>query len=102
MRQLYKHQVLLEKLHQNVGSQIDFNIKEENHIHKSILFVFPGNRNDANFINYCLVFAKYYIYFEKKIYIIITSGFNVVCLGYLYQLKYIPKIEKKSNCTKTN
>ncbi len=40
----------------------NFNIREEDHIHKSILFGFPGT---SDVINYCILYAKYYIYLEK-------------------------------------
>ncbi len=42
-----------------------FNIIVENYIHESILFGFPGGRDDAIAINYCMLDAKYYIYLEK-------------------------------------
>ncbi len=43
----------------------NFNIREEDHIHESILFGFPGTSDGVIVINYCLLYAKYYIYLEK-------------------------------------
>ncbi len=40
-----------------------FNIREESYIHESILFGFLGSSDDAIAINYCMLYAKYYIYF---------------------------------------
>ncbi len=42
-----------------------FNKREENRIHESILLEFQGNGDDAIVINYCILYAKYYIYLEK-------------------------------------
>ncbi len=42
-----------------------FNIRDEWHIHESILFGFPERSDDAIVINYCIVYAKHYIYLEK-------------------------------------
>ncbi len=44
---------------------IGFNIREENHIHEASLFGFPRNSDDANVIIYCILHAKYYIYYRK-------------------------------------
>ncbi len=41
------------------------NIMDESHIHESILFGFPGRSNNATVINYCILYAKHYIYLEK-------------------------------------
>ncbi len=38
---------------------------EKNGIHESILLGFPGTNNDVIVINYCILYAKYYIYLEK-------------------------------------
>ncbi len=43
-----------------------FNIREESYIHESILFRFPGSRDDAIAINYCMLYTKYYIYFKNS------------------------------------
>ncbi len=40
-------------------------IYDEPHIHKSILFRFPGKSDDAIVINYCIFYAKLFIYLEK-------------------------------------
>ncbi len=71
-----------------------FHTREESHIHESILFGFPGSSDDAIFINYCMLYAKCYIYSKKR-------EFNVDFLGYLCYLKYILKIEK-SICNRKN
>ncbi len=44
-----------------------FNIREGRYIHESILFGFPGSIDDAIAINYCILYAKLYIYLEKKL-----------------------------------
>ncbi len=36
------------------------------HIQESILFGFPGDRNDAIAINYCILYAKHFIYRQIK------------------------------------
>ncbi len=46
-------------------SMTGLNIKDESHIHESILFGFPGRSDDAIVINYCILYAKHYIYVEK-------------------------------------
>ncbi len=45
------------------------NIRDELHIHESILFGFHGRSDDAIVLNYCILYAKHYIYLEnfKKI-----------------------------------
>ncbi len=42
-----------------------FNIREVIYIHESILFGFLGSSDDGIAINYCMLHAKYYIYFKK-------------------------------------
>ncbi len=71
-----------------------FNIREESYIHESILFEFPGSSDDAISINYCMLYAKYYIYFKKLKEENKKREFNVDFLGYLCYLEYILKIEK--------
>ncbi len=46
-------------------SMTRLNIRDESHIHESILFGFPGRSDDAIVINYCILYAKHYIYLEK-------------------------------------
>ncbi len=46
-------------------SMTDLNIRDESHIHHSILFGFPERSDDATVINYCILYAKHYIYLEK-------------------------------------
>ncbi len=42
-----------------------FNIREQSYIHEYILFGFSGSSDDAITINYCMLYAKHYIYLEK-------------------------------------
>ncbi len=46
-------------------SMTGLNIRDESHIHESILFGFPGRSDDAIVINYCILYAKHYIYLEN-------------------------------------
>ncbi len=39
-----------------------FNIREESYIRESILLGFPGSSDNAIAINYCILYAKHYIY----------------------------------------
>ncbi len=82
-------------------SRIGLSIQEENHIHESILFGFPGNSDDAIVMNYCIQHAKHYIYVEKFKNDNNKSGFNVDVLGYLCHFKHTLKI-KTNICTKKN
>ncbi len=70
------------------------NIRDESHIHESILFGFAGRSNDAIVINYCILYAKHYMYLEKLKENKNQNTFNIDFLGYLSKLKYILKIEK--------
>ncbi len=78
-----------------------FNIGEQSYIHESILFRFSGSSNDAIAINYCMLYAKYYIYLTKLKEENKKREFNVDFLGYLCYLKYTLKIEK-SICNRKN
>ncbi len=76
-----------------------FNLKEEDYIYEYILFGFPGKSDNTIVANYCILYAKQYIYLEKlnnK-----NTNFNVDFLGYLSHLKYILKMEG-SICVKNN
>ncbi len=42
-----------------------FNIREEDYINESTLIAFPGTSDDVIVINYCMLYAKHYIYLEK-------------------------------------
>ncbi len=42
-----------------------FNIRMEEHIHESILFGFSESSDNVIVINYCILYAKQYIYLEK-------------------------------------
>ncbi len=52
-------------------------------------------------INYCMLYAKHYIYLEKLKEENKKIEFNIDLLGYLCYLKYILKIEK-SICNRKN
>ncbi len=54
-----------EKGNIKIKKMTGFNIKEESYIYESILFGFPGSRDEAIAINYCMLYAKHYIYLEK-------------------------------------
>ncbi len=62
------------------------NIRDELHIHESILFGFPGRSDDAIVINYCILYAKHYIYLEKLKENKNQNIFNIDFLGYLSKL----------------
>ncbi len=49
----------------NIISRTGLNIREENHIHESILSGFPGNSDEAIVINYFILKAEHYIYLKK-------------------------------------
>ncbi len=72
----------------------NLNIREEDHIHESILFF-------VIVINYCLPYAKYYIYLEKLKDNNKNPRFNVGFLGYICYPKEILKIEQNI-CFKRN
>ncbi len=72
----------------------NFNIWEEDHIHESILCGFPGTSDGVIVINYCMLYAKYFIYLEKLKDNHKQPGFNIDFLGYLCYLKGILKIER--------
>ncbi len=71
------------------------------YIHKSILFGLPGRSDDAIVINYCILYAKQYIYLEKRKENKNQNTVNIDFLGYLSMLKYILKLEK-SICIHNN
>ncbi len=55
-----------------------FNIRGESYIHEYILFRFPGSSDNAIAINYCISYAKHYIYLEKVIEENTKREFNVL------------------------
>ncbi len=63
--------------------------------HESILFGFPESSDNAIIINYCILYAKQYIYLEKLNDKKNLKKFNVDFLSYLSHLKNTLKIEKK-------
>ncbi len=74
---------------------------EEDHIHESILFGFPGTSDETIFKIYCILYAKHYIYLEKLKYNNQKLSFNIVFLGYLCYFKPTMKIGKNI-CYKKN
>ncbi len=76
-------------------------MREEDHIHESIFFGFPGSSDGVNVINYCILYAKYYIYLEKLKDNNKKPSFNLDFLGYLCYLKEILKMEQNI-CLKRN
>ncbi len=70
------------------------NIRDESHMHESILFGFLVGSDNAIVINYSMLYAKDYIYFEKINENTNQNTLNIDFLGYLSKLKYILKIEK--------
>ncbi len=42
-----------------INDWFKLNIRDESHIHESILFGFPGRSDDAIVINYCILYAKH-------------------------------------------
>ncbi len=73
------------------NSLTGFNMRDYPHIHESILFGFPGHSNDAIAINYCILYAKHFIYREKLDY---QNMITIDFLSYLSHLKYILNIKK--------
>ncbi len=67
----------------------------EENIYKSILFGFPESSDNAIVINYCILYAKQYIYLEKLNDKKNKQNLNVDFLSYLSHLKNTLKIEKK-------
>ncbi len=63
------------------------------HIQESILLGFPGRSNDAIVINYCILYAKQFIYQENLKENKEQNALNIDFLGYLSQFKYKLKIE---------
>ncbi len=56
-----------------------FNLREKDYIYEYILFGFPGKSDNTIVANYCILYAKHYIYLEKlknK-----STNFNVDFLG---------------------
>ncbi len=57
-----------------------FNVREEDYIYEYILFGLPGKSDKTIVANYCILYAKQYIYLEKlknK-----NTNFKVEFLGY--------------------
>ncbi len=59
-----------------------------------ILILYFWSNDDAIAINYCIIYAKHYIYLEK-LKDEIKKEFNIDFLVYLCYLKYTLRIEKK-------
>ncbi len=71
------------------------NICDEPRIQESILLGFPGRSDNSIFINYCILYVKQFIYLERFKDSKEQNVLNRDFWGYLSQLKYQLKIEKK-------
>ncbi len=49
-----------------INTVVGFNIRKEENIHESIVVRFPERSDNAIVINYCILYAKQYIYLKKK------------------------------------
>ncbi len=79
-----------------------FNLREEQYIiYESILFGFPGDCDITIITNYCILYAKQYIYLEKLKDKNKYTNINVDFLGYLSHFKHVLKIEENI-CSKNN
>ncbi len=78
-----------------------FNLGEEQYIYEPILFGFPGDSNNTIVTNYCILYAKQYMYLEKLKDKNKCTSFNVEFLEYLSHLKHVLKIEENI-CSKNN
>ncbi len=63
------------------------NIPDEPHPQEPILFGFTGRRDDTIVINYCILYAKQFIYLEKPKDNKEQNALNIVLWGYISQLK---------------
>ncbi len=59
------------------------------------LITYPGNSSNARLVNFCTLYAKYFIYTHK-----IKGNNNFEFLGYLTSLKHVLMIEEKICITK--
>ncbi len=72
-----------------------YNIVDNEFLIECLLFGFPGNSRNARLINFCTLYAKYFIYTHK------IKGNNIFeFLGYLTYLKHVLMIEEKICITK--
>ncbi len=60
----------------------------------NLLFEFPGDSDNTIVTNYCILYAKHYVYLEKLKDKNKCTSFNVDFLGYLFHLKHVLKIEE--------
>ncbi len=70
------------------------NIRDESHIHVSIHFGIPGRGDDAIVINYCILYAKQYIYLDKLNESKNQNTLNIDFLGYLSKAQIYIKNRK--------
>ncbi len=77
-----------------------FNLGVEQYIYESILFGFPGDSDNTIVTNYCILYAKQYMYLEKLKDKYKCTIFKVDFPGYLSHLKHVLKIEE--NICSTN
>ncbi len=72
-----------------------YNILVNEFLIECLLFGFPGNSNNARLINFCTLYAKYFIYIHQ-----IKGNNNFEFLGYLTYLKHLLMIEERICITK--
>ncbi len=67
-----------------------YNIEDNKFLTECLLFGFPGNSSNARLINFCTLYAKYFIYTHK-----IKGNNNFEFLGYLTYVKHVLMIEER-------
>ncbi len=70
--------------------QTGYNIVDNEFLIECLLFGFPGNSSNARLINFCALYAKYFIYTHK-----IKGNNNFEFLGYMTYLKHVLMIEER-------
>ncbi len=71
------------------------NIRDEPPIHESLPCRFPGRIDDAIVMNFCILYAKQFIYLEKIKDNKEKNALTIVFLDYLSQFEY--KIKNRRN-----
>ncbi len=64
--------------------------KNSSVLNKCIIFGFPGDSDVIEVINYCVLYAKYYIYIQR-----LYNNNKLDLFGYMTQLKFAMEIESK-------
>ncbi len=76
-------------------SMTGLNIRDDSHIHESILFGFPRKSDDTIVINYCILYVKQYIYLETFKENKNQNTLNIRLLGLPVQAQIYIKNRKK-------